>query len=122
MPGIDTSLAPHGVLAAQRLVMAVAEHGDLAERHDLELKSILDLSTKKDKEKIAKFILGAANRMPDTAAAAFEGYAAIMIGVDKGSLTLVDLSAMTGRDRRIGEANRTISRWNLPRHLLWNCL
>jgi hypothetical protein len=86
MTGIDTSLAPRGVLAAQRLVMAAAEHGDLAERHYLELKSILDLSTKKDKEKIAKFILGAANRMPETAAAAFEGYAAMVIGVGGGSI------------------------------------
>lgn len=81
MSDLDTSQAPRGVLAAQRLVEAVAERGDLAERHYLELKSTLDLSTKKDKEKIAKFILGAANRMPDTAADAFEGYAAMVIGV-----------------------------------------
>lgn len=86
MTDIDTSRAPRGVLAAQRLVTAVAEHGDLAERHYLELKSTLNLSTKKDKEKIAKFILGAANRMPDTASAAFEGYAAMVIGVGKGSI------------------------------------
>lgn len=86
MADIDTSQAPRGVLAAQRLVTAVAEHGDLAERHFLELKSTLDLSTKKDKEKIAKFILGAANRMPETAAAAFEGYAAMVIGVSVGSI------------------------------------
>lgn len=87
MMGIDTSRAPRGVLAAQQLVDAVAEQGDLAERHYLELKSTLDLSTKKDKEKIAKFILGAANRMPDTAATAFEGYAAMLVGVSAGSIT-----------------------------------
>lgn len=87
MAGLDTSQAPRGVIAAQRLVEAVAEHGDLAERHYLELKSTLDLSTKKDKEKIAKFILGAANRMPETAATAFEGYAAMLIGVSAGSIT-----------------------------------
>lgn len=86
MAGLDTSQAPRGVLAAQRLVEAVAEQGDLAERHYLELKSKLDLSTKKDKEKIAKFILGAANRMPETAATAFEGYAAMLIGVSAGSI------------------------------------
>ena len=81
MPELDISRAPRGVLAAQRLVAAVAEQGDLAERHYLELKSELDLSTKKDKEKIAKFILGAANRMPDVAATAFEGYGVMIIGV-----------------------------------------
>lgn len=87
MAGLDTSQAPRGVIAAQRLIEAVTEHGDLAERHYLELKSTLDLSTKKDKEKIAKFILGAANRMPETAATAFEGYAAMLIGVSAGSIT-----------------------------------
>ncbi|MGP3536012.1 hypothetical protein ACTU3I_14525 [Microbacterium sp. RD1] len=87
MTGLDISQAPRGVLAAQGLVEAVAEQGDLAERHYLELKSTLDLSTKKDKEKIAKFILGAANRLPETAATAFEGYAAMLIGVAFGSIT-----------------------------------
>lgn len=87
MAGLDISEAPRGVLAAKRLVNAVAEQGDLAERHYLELKSTLDLSTKKDKEKIAKFILGAANRMPETAATAFEGYAAMLIGVSVDSVT-----------------------------------
>lgn len=83
---LDISRAPRGVLAAQSLVVAVAERGDLVERHYLELKSTLDPSTKKDKEKIAKFILGASNRMPETAATAFEGYAAMVVGVSKGSI------------------------------------
>lgn len=87
MAVLDTSQAPRGVLAAQRLVEAVAEQGDLAERHYLELKSTLDLSTKKDKEKIAKFVLGASNRMPETASTAFEGYAVMLVGVSTGSIT-----------------------------------
>lgn len=87
MPELDITRAPRGVLAAQGLVAAVAEQGDMAERHYLELKSTLDLSTKKDKEKIAKFILGAANRMPDVAAAAFEGYGVMIIGVAQGAIT-----------------------------------
>lgn len=87
MPELDTTRAPRGVLAAQALVAAVAQLGDLAERHYLELKSTLDLSTKKDKEKIAKFILGAANRMPDVAATAFEGYGVMIIGVAQGAIT-----------------------------------
>lgn len=52
MPELDITRAPRGVLAAQALVAAVAEQGDLAERHYFELKSTL--STKKDKAKIAK--------------------------------------------------------------------
>lgn len=87
MTELDTTRAPRGVLAAQALVDAVAEQGDLAERHYLELKSSLDLSSKKDKEKIAKFILGAANRMPEIAATAFEGYGVMIIGVAKGAIT-----------------------------------
>ena len=84
---IDVSRAPRGVLAAQELIAAVKYQGDMAERHYLELKSTLDLSAKKDKEKIAKFILGAANRMPDVALTAFEGYGVMIIGVSKGSIT-----------------------------------
>ncbi|MFT8788679.1 MAG: hypothetical protein ABF806_09040 [Bifidobacterium psychraerophilum] len=84
---IDITRVPKGILAANSLISAVAEQGDLAERHYLELKSTLNLSTKKDKEKIAKFILGAANRMPDVAANAFEGYAVMIIGVSKGAIT-----------------------------------
>lgn len=84
---LDTSQAPSGVLAAQRLIEAVAQQGDLAERHYLEIKSTLDLSTKSGKEKIAKFILGASNRMPDVAATAFEGYGVMIIGVAQGAIT-----------------------------------
>lgn len=87
MPELDITRAPRGVLAAQELVATVAEQGDMAERHYLELKSTLDLSTKKDKEKIAKFILGAANRMPDVAATSFEGYGVMIIGVAQGAIT-----------------------------------
>lgn len=86
MKELDISRAPRGVLAAQSLVAAVAKLGDLAERHYLELKSTLDLSQKKDKEKIAKFILGAANRMPDVAAPAFEGFGVMLIGVAKDEI------------------------------------
>lgn len=87
MQDIDTSRAPLGALKAQVLIDAVAEQGDMAERHYLELKSSLDLSTKKDKEKIAKFILGAANRMPEVASAAFEGYGVMIAGVAEGAIT-----------------------------------
>ena len=84
---LDTSQAPKGILTAQKLIEAVAKLSDLAERHYLELKSTLDLSAKADREKIAKFILGAANRMPEMAATAFEGYGVMIIGVAKDAIT-----------------------------------
>lgn len=37
----------------------------------LKLKSTLDLSTRKERERIAKFVLGAANRMSNVVSAAF---------------------------------------------------
>ncbi len=79
-PGIDTTQAPRGVISARSLVDAVMASDDRVERHYLEAKSDLALTTKKDQAKLAKFILGAANRMPDKAAKAFEGYAVMVIG------------------------------------------
>lgn len=80
---IDTSRAPRGVLVAAQLVEDVAGIGDLAERHYLELKGPEDLNSKESKQKVAKFILGAANRMPDKAAEAFEGCAVMILGITK---------------------------------------
>ncbi|VEJ58647.1 hypothetical protein [Arachnia propionica] len=80
---IDLTRAPRGELAAAQLVAAVADTGDLAERHYLELKGPPDLATKVSKSKVAKFILGAANRMPDRAAEAFEGYGVMIVGITK---------------------------------------
>ncbi|MEN2741625.1 hypothetical protein ABCS02_27895 [Microbacterium sp. X-17] len=83
---LDTSRAPRGVIAATELVAAVAQIGDLAERHYLELKGPEDLDSKASKQKVAKFILGAANRMPDRAAEAFEGCAVMILGITKAGV------------------------------------
>jgi hypothetical protein len=85
MTEIDTTHAPRGIMSGDALVKAVGAHGDLVERHYLEVKSTLDLSSKKDREKIAKYILGSANRMPAVAATAFEGYGVMLVGVSKGA-------------------------------------
>jgi hypothetical protein len=81
MSGVDTSRVPNGELAAKALVEAIAAGDDRVERHYLEVKSTLDLTTKKDQAKLAKFILGAANRMPDKALVAFNGHAVMVVGV-----------------------------------------
>ena len=78
---LDLSRAPRGELAAASLVDAVAKVGDLAERHYLELKGPDDLASKVNKQKIAKFILGAANRLTDKAMEAFEGCAVMILGI-----------------------------------------
>lgn len=79
--GIDIGQAPRGEIVAAQLVAAVASVGDIAERHYLELKGPPDLTSKAHKQKVAKFILGAANRLTEKALEAFEGCAVMIIGV-----------------------------------------
>ena len=78
---IDLTRVPRGELAARVLVAALAQTDDRAERHFLEIKSSVDLKSKEGIAKVAKFILGAANRMPDVAARYFEGHAVMVLGV-----------------------------------------
>ncbi|WP_139263562.1 hypothetical protein [Geodermatophilus africanus] len=82
---IDLSRVPRGELAARALVEAVAQADDRVERHCLEVKSSIDLKSKDGISKVAKFILGAANRMPDVAARYFGGHAVMVLGVAPGS-------------------------------------
>ena len=81
MTELDISRVPRGEVAARLLVDAIAEQSDIVERHYLEAKSAVDLRTKAGQAKLAKFILGASNRLPDTAAQAFEGHAIMVVGV-----------------------------------------
>lgn len=82
MAGIDLTRAPLGEVALVSLVGYVAGLDDaVVERHYLEAKSDVEPTSKAGLAKIAKFILGAANRMPDKAAEVFEGYAVILLGV-----------------------------------------
>lgn len=83
-PSIDISRAPIGEVVARALVRAVAATDDRAERHYLEVKSDVDLSTALGGAKVAKFILGASNRSVELAARAFGGYGVLVIGVEPG--------------------------------------
>lgn len=85
MTDLDTRHAPKGELAARQLIEHIVASDDRIERHYLEIKSTLDLTTKKDQAKLVKFILGAANRMPDQAAKAFEGYGVMVVGASQGN-------------------------------------
>ncbi|MCP2030729.1 hypothetical protein L1277_000793 [Okibacterium sp. HSC-33S16] len=52
----------------------------------VELKGPTDLVSKTSRQKVAKFILGAANRMPTRAADAFEGYGVMIVGITKNGV------------------------------------
>ncbi|GAA1214465.1 hypothetical protein [Rhodoglobus aureus] len=82
----DISRAPLGFRAASALVCELSKLDDRFERHYLEIKSDIDPS-KNELAKIAKYILGSANRMPERAATAFEGYGVLVIGVAPGKIT-----------------------------------
>lgn len=67
------------------IVDGVIAEGDHAESSGLEIKSDLDLTDKSGYTKVAKFILGMANRQPKTAAKHFQGYGVLVIGADRGA-------------------------------------
>lgn len=113
---LDTAKAPRGELAAQALLDAVVAGDDRLERHYLELKGPLDLTTKRDQAKLAKFILGAANRMPEVAATAFEGYGVMVIGAGAGSAPGVPpMEALTIQRAVLPFLGADGPRWDLVR-------
>lgn len=72
---MDTNFVPMGERRLRQIMDAVVTEGDTAEYLGLEAKSDIDPSRKGTGiAKIAKFILGMANRMPEAAAHHFEGY------------------------------------------------
>ncbi|MEW1953151.1 hypothetical protein [Terrabacter sp. NPDC080008] len=80
-----TNVMPLGERAQRSILDHVIAVGDEAETPYLEVKSSLDLSSKAGVAKVAKFLLGAANRRPREAARHFNGYAVLVIGAEKGS-------------------------------------
>ena len=75
MTQVDLSRLPTGEMGWLRLINYVLESDDRVERYFLEVKSEVDLSSKRDQAKIAKYILGAANRDPRQAQRRFDGHA-----------------------------------------------
>lgn len=47
----------------------------------------MDLTTKRGRHKVSKFILGAANRDPVKAAKRFSGHAVVLLGIGGGTVT-----------------------------------
>lgn len=113
---IDLSRAPLGVKVASALAKAVAASDDRVERHYLEVKSDLNLTQKNDIAKIAKFILGAANRLPSVASSAFEGYGVMVIGVASGDVRGVPPVEVLELDQTISRYIGTSGpRWDVVR-------
>jgi hypothetical protein len=81
---IELAHLPTGQMVWRALVEHVCNADVTAERHYLEVKSDVDLRTDKGRSKVAKFILGAANRDPVEAAPYFDGYALLFLGVGVG--------------------------------------
>lgn len=87
---VDTSKAPFGERAARKLVESLTDADDTVERHYLEVKSDVDLKSASGRAKVAKFILGAANRVPAVARKYFEGYAVMVLGVGQGAVSGIE--------------------------------
>lgn len=82
---MDITAAPTGELRLRAILETVIAEGDGAETGSLEAKSEINLGDKLGVAKVAKFILGMANRMPDAAARRFAGYAIMVLGAQNGS-------------------------------------
>jgi hypothetical protein len=82
---IDFAHLPSGQLAWRALVEQISKIGPRSERHFCEIKSEIDLGTNEGRAKVTKFILGAANRDPEKAAARFDGRALMFLGIGEGT-------------------------------------
>lgn len=80
---MDADIIPLGERALRSILDHVLAVGDEAETSYLEIKSSLDLTSTEGVAKVAKFVLGAANRRPQEAARYFYGYAVLVIGAQK---------------------------------------
>lgn len=82
---MDLTRLPTGARAWAELVAWAAASDDRLERYFLELKSDVDLNSKRGQHKVAKFVLGAANRDAVQAARRLGGHAVMLIGVSPGA-------------------------------------
>ncbi|MBV1855782.1 hypothetical protein [Catellatospora tritici] len=81
---VDLTRLPTGEMGWAALIGWLIESDDRVERYFLEVKSAVDLNIKADRAKVAKFILGAANRDPEQARRRFSGHALMILGIGDG--------------------------------------
>lgn len=83
---MDTDFVPFGEQRLRAILEGVLVEGDKAESAALEAKSDIDVSQKGiGIAKVAKYILGTANRTPKVAQGHFHGYAVMLLGAQRGS-------------------------------------
>ncbi|MDQ4105140.1 MAG: hypothetical protein M3186_16035 [Actinomycetota bacterium] len=96
------------MIAPDELAARVFSDTVLQESHWLEWKSAVNLGQREWQARVARFILGAANRPPGLAGASHEGRAFMLLGVEPGravGTTEVDLAVVTaGLARYLGSA------------------
>lgn len=83
---MDINAVPLGERALKGILDHVVAVGDEAETSYLEVKSTLDLTATVGIAKVAKFLLGAANRRRREAARYLQGFAVLVIGAEKGHM------------------------------------
>lgn len=115
---MDVSRAPMGERQRSAILDAIKQDGDVHEKHFLEVKSSFDVNSKEDCTKVAKFILGAANRPVELAARAFGGYAVMVLGAEKDRLGGVPNGLeILALEQKIGNYLGTRGpQWDLERH------
>lgn len=82
---METDFVPTGDSRLRSILKDVEADGDSVESAGLEIKSEIDPSSKAGFTKIAKFILGMANRTPDDAQRHFRGYGVMVVGAARGA-------------------------------------
>ncbi|MFJ4174714.1 hypothetical protein [Microbacterium sp. NPDC089696] len=98
---VDSSKLPTGNRARAAFIAALEASDDRVERHYLELKSGFDLTSKADRRKVVKFILGASHRDPAKAARHFNGYAVMVLGLTRDGVAGVPKFELMDLERDI---------------------
>lgn len=115
----DTQHLPRSVHEWDQFIRALAQHpDDTVETSWLELKGPLDLTTAEHKFKVAKAILGFANRDPIDAEGHLDGRALLVIGVAGGRATgtrrIEDHQLINALTSYLGQADQA-PRWTTQR-------
>lgn len=109
---------PGGQRWAERLVDHLVGSPPHHERRYIEAKSEVKLAEKSGKAKIARWMLGVANRMPDVAREYLGGWAVLVVGADSGFRGGVEpieiLELEQGMSRYFGDNVPTWDMWRIP--------
>ncbi|MCT2338228.1 ATP-binding protein [Corynebacterium sp. p3-SID1056] len=97
----DFTKFPHGSAKRRQLIDSLIGDSDLRETFYLEVKSDFDLSSKAHQAKLAKFILGAANRDARDAMRYLGGYAVLVAGVGDNDVVGVKGDEILDLDKKL---------------------